>query len=408
MRADATSRFAPQNHWGYFPSVALAYRLTEEKFFKNIDFLSDLKLRISYGQTGQQDVGGYHPYLGTYTISTNDVRYLFGNEWINMYRPNGYDPDIKWETTTTYNAGLDYGFMNNRISGTVDVFKRYTFNLLNEIFIPAGSNFTNSFSTNIGNMEGHGVELGLNLIPVKTSDWEWMVGGNFTYSKSKITKLNVIDREDNWVNTGTVTRRSYQIHKVGEMPNTFFLLQQAYDENGKPIEGKYIAKDGSITDVQTDANEYVTGKSSRVPYYYGLSTRIRYKQLDLGLNGHGSFGNYVFNYQEAKQSLASMISAEGVSSNISHTALEREFTQEQYFSDLFLEDGSFLRIDNITIGYTLKKLWNAVNPMRIAFNAQNVALFTEYSGVDPEIYSGIDNSIYQRPRIYTISLNVNF
>ncbi len=409
FRADATSRFAPQNHWGYFPSLALAYRLTEEKLFKNIDFLSDLKIRISYGQTGQQDIGGYHPYLGTYSISTNDVRYLFGNEWVNMYRPNGYDPNIKWETTTTYNAGIDYGFLNNRISGTIDVFKRYTFNLLNEIFIPAGSNFTNSFSTNIGNMEGHGVELGLNLVPVKTSTWEWILNGNFTYSRSIITKLNVIDREDSWVNTGTETRRSYQIHKVGEMPNTFFLLSQAYDENGKPIEGKYIAKDGTITDVQTDANKYITGKSSRVPYFYGISTRFRFRQWDLGLSGHGSFGNYVFNYQEAKQSIASMISSEGVSSNISHQALDREFKQEQYFSDLFLEDGSFFRLDNISLGYTIKKLGNARNsPLRIAFNAQNVALFTKYSGVDPEIYNGIDNSIYQRPKIYTVSINVNF
>jgi len=408
LRADATSRFAPQNHWGYFPSVAMAYRLSEEKFLKKHDYLSDLKVRISYGQTGQQAIGGYHPYLGTYTISTNDARYLFGNEWVNMYRPNGYDPDIKWETTTTYNAGIDYGFLNNRISGSIDVFKRYTTDLLNEIFIPAGSNFTNSFSTNIGNMEGHGVEVGLNLVPVKTNNWEWSIDGNFTYSNSTITKLNVIDREDNWVNTGTISRRSYQIHKVGEMPNTFFLLRQAYDDFGNPLEGKYIAKDGSITDVQTDANKYVTGKSSRVPYYYGLSSRLRYKQWDLGINGHGSFGNYVFNYQEAKQSMMSLISSEGVSGNISRMTLERGFAQEQYFTDLYLESGSFFRIDNITMGYTFKRLWKSTNALRIALSAQNVALITNYSGVDPEIYNGIDNSIYQRPEIYTLSLNVNF
>ncbi|MDR1022932.1 MAG: TonB-dependent receptor, partial [Prevotellaceae bacterium] len=408
LRADATSRFAPQNHWGYFPSAALAYRLTEENFLKNVRALSDLKLRVSYGQTGQQGIGGYHPYLGTYTISTNDARYLFGSEWINMYRPNGYDPNIKWETTTTYNAGIDYGFLNNRIAGTVDVFKRYTTDLLNDIFVPAGSNFTNSFSTNIGNMEGHGVELGLNLVPVKTSDWEWLLGGNFTYSVSKITKLNVIDREDSWVNTGTVSRRSYQIHKVGEMPNTFFLLRQAYDDSGKPIEGKYIDKDGLITDVQTDANKYVTGKTSRVPYYYGLSARLTYRQWSFGANGHGSFGNYVFNYQEATQSLMSLISSEGVSSNISRTAMERGFEQEQYFSDMFLENGSFFRIDNITLGYTFKRLWRSASALRIALSAQNVAIITGYSGVDPEIYDGIDNAIYQRPRIYTLSLNLNF
>ena len=408
LRADATSRFSPQNRWGYFPSVALAYRMTEEGFLKNIEALSDLKLRISYGQTGQQAIGGYHPYLGTYTISTNDARYLFGNEWVNMYRPNEYDPNIKWETTSTYNAGIDYGFLNNRIAGSVNVFKRYTTDLLNDIFVPAGSNFTNSLSTNIGNMESYGVELGINLIPVKTQDLVWSLSGNFTYSTSEITKLNVIDKEDSWVNTGTVSRRSYQVHKVGEMPNTFFLLRQAYDDNGKPIEGKYLDKDGKITDVQTDANKYVTGKTSRVPYYYGLSTRLEYKQFDLGINGHGSFGNYVFNYQEAKQSLMSLISSEGVSSNISHAAMERGFSQEQYFSDMFLESGAFFRIDNITLGYTFKRLWNPTSTLRLALSAQNVAILTNYSGVDPEIYDGIDNSIYQRPRIFTLSLNLNF
>ncbi|MBK5720291.1 TonB-dependent receptor [Dysgonomonas sp. Marseille-P4677] len=408
LRADATSRFAPENHWGYFPSAALAYRLTEESFLKGFKPLSDLKLRLSVGQTGQQAIGGYHPYLGTYTISTDNARYLFGNEWVNMYRPNGYDPNIKWETTTTYNVGIDYGFLNNRISGTFDLYKRYTKDLLNEIAFPAGSNFTNSLATNIGNMKGHGFELGINAIPVKTKDFEWSVGGNFTYSMSKITKLNTIDREDSWVNAGGVSRNNLKIHKVGEMPDMFFLLQQAYDDNGKPMEGKYMAKDGSITDVQSDANKYMTGKSSNTPYYYGISTRLNYKDWDLGINGHGSFGNYVFNYQEAKQSITSLISSEKVSSNISRKAMERGFMQEQYFSDYFLENGSFFKIDNITLGYTFRKLWNTSSSMRLAFSAQNVATFTGYSGVDPEIFSGIDNSIYQRPEIYTFSLNLKF
>ncbi|HMP28023.1 MAG TPA: SusC/RagA family TonB-linked outer membrane protein [Saprospiraceae bacterium] len=407
LRADATSRFSPENRWGYFPSLALAYRLNEQSFFKKMNNLSDLKVRLSYGQTGQQDVGGYRPYLGTYSISTDDVRYRFGNEWINQYRPNGYDPNIKWETTSTFNAGLDYGFFNNRISGSIDGFKRYTTDLLNEIFIPAGSNFTNSISTNIGNMEGQGIEFGLNTIPVTTANFEWTLSGNFTYTNSTITKLNVIDREDNFVNTGTISRRSYQIHKVGETPNTFFMLKQAYDENGKPIDGKYLTKDGAITSAQTDANKYVTGKSSQVPMFYGLSTRFRYKKWHLGLNGHGSVGNYVFNYQEASQSLNSLISSEGVSGNISEKAVNLGFSQEQYFSDIFLENGSFFRIDNITLGYTFNDMFKIRSPLRLGFNIQNVALFSKYSGVDPEIFTGLDNTIYQRPIIYTFSLNLN-
>lgn len=406
-RADGSSRFSPDNRWGYFPSLALAYRLTEEKFIKNIKPLSELKLRVSYGQTGQQDIKGYHPYLPLYTVSSDAARYPFGDQWLYMYRPNGYDPHIKWETTSTYNAGLDYGFLNNRIYGSIDVYKRYTKDLLNDIYVPAGSNFTNKLYTNVGDMEGKGIEFAINGVPVKTKDWEWNISGNFTYGKAKITKLTTIDTDGSYVKTGGIDRNDLQIHKVGKTPNTFFLLKQAYDENGKPMEGKYIAKDGSITTVQSDDNKYITDKSSRVPYFYGLSTHLTYKKWDFGINGHGSFGNYIFNYQEAKQSLA-RVYGDGISGNISRTALERGFAKEQYFSDYFLESGAFFKFDNITLGYTFHKLWNTSSSLRMAFSAQNIAIITNYSGADPEIYSGIDNNTYQRPRIYTLSLNLNF
>lgn len=408
LRADGSSRFAPENQWGYFPSVALGYKLSEESLFKGFQSLSNLKLRLSYGQTGQQDIGGYHPYLSTYTVSQDQARYQFGSDWVNMYRPNGYDPNIKWETTTTYNIGLDYGFFNNRVSGTIDVYKRYTSDLLNNIAVPAGSNFTNLIQTNIGNMKGSGMEFGLNLVPVKNENLEWTFSGNFTYSVSEITKLNIIDREDSYVKTGSVTRSDFQINKVGELPNTFFLLRQAYDENGKPLDGQYIAKDGSITTSMADTNKYITGKSSRTPYYYGLSTRLLYKNWDFGINGHGSFGNYVFNYQEAQQSLSSLYGASGISSNISQAALDKGFTQVQIFSDIYLENGAFFKFDNITAGYTLDKISKALKSLRLAFSMQNIATITRYKGLDPEIYNGLDNNTYQRPRIYTISLNANF
>ncbi|GBU08798.1 SusC/RagA family TonB-linked outer membrane protein [Bacteroidales bacterium] len=407
MRADASSRFASNNRWGYFPSLALAYRLNEEQFVKNIKSLSDLKFRVSYGQTGQQDIGEYHPYLPLYTISSDAAKYQFGDQWLHMYRPNGYDPNIKWETTSTYNAGLDYGFFNNRISGSIDVYKRYTKDLLNDIYVPAGSNFTNKLNTNIGDMKGQGLELSLSGVPVKSKDWQWTIGGNFTYGRSKITKLNTIDREDAYVKTGGVGRNDLQIHKVGETPNTFFLLKQAYDQNGKPIEGQYIAKDGSITSIASDDNKYISGKSSRTPYYYGLSTHLTYKKWDFGINGHGSFGNYVFNYQQAKQSLSGVLN-DGISSNISKQAFERGFEKEQYFSDYFLESAAFFKFDNITIGHTFNKLWNTSSSLRMAFSAQNIAIISKYSGIDPEIYNGIDNNTYQRPKIYTLSLNINF
>lgn len=410
LRADASSRFAKNKRWGYFPSVALGYRLTEESFMKNFNALSDLKLRLSYGQTGQQDVSGYYPHLGTYTASYDDARYLFGDQWLTMYRPNGFDPNIKWETTSTYNFGIDYGFLNNRIYGSVDVYTRRTNDLLNKIAVPAGSNFTNLITTNIGNMKSSGVELAVSGVPVKTKDLEWTISGNFTYATSEITKLNTIDTESNYVKTGSAggTGKYLQVQKVGETPYTFFLLKQAYDENGKPLDGKYIAKDGSITTSEEDANKYVTGKSSQTPYYYGMSTRLIYQDWDFGINGHGGFGNYVFNYQDGKQSLESLYGGTGVSSNMSKAAYRNGFTKERTYSDHFLERGSFFKIDNITLGYTINKLWNTESALRLAFSVQNLCTITSYSGVDPEIYSGIDNNVYQRPRIYTLSLNLNF
>ncbi len=408
LRADASSRFASQNRWGYFPSLALAYRLKEESFIKNSKTISDLKLRLSYGETGQQAIGGYHPYLPTYTISTDAARYLFGSEWLYMYRPNGYDPNIRWETTGTYNLGLDFGFLNNRLFGSLDIYKRYTKDLLNRIAVPAGSNFTNIIETNIGNMESNGFEIALGGSPVKRKHFEWTVNGNFTYSNATIKKLNTVDTDASYVKTGTVSRNDFQVHKVGETPNMFFLLKQAYDENGKPMDGKYIAKDGSITTSQEDVNKYITGKSSRVPYYYGLSSRVNYKNWDLGFNSHGSFGNYVFNYQEAGQSLAALFSSEKVSGNISPTTLDRGFTQQRYFSDIFLESGAFFKLDNITLGHSFNRLWRDGSSLRLALSAQNILMLTRYSGVDPEIYSGLDNNVYQRPRIYTLSLHLNF
>lgn len=410
LRADASSRFAKNNRWGYFPSVALAYRLNEEGFLRDIKPLSDLKLRLSYGQTGQQDIGGYYQHLSKYTASYSDARYLFGDEWITTYRPDGYDPEIKWETTSTYNFGLDYGFLNNRIYGSIDFYTRKTTDLLNEIYVPAGSNFSNIINTNIGNMNSKGLELAVTAIPVQTKDWEWSVTGNFTWNTSEITKLNRIDDDNTYIKTGNAggTGKYLQIHKVGETPNTFFLLKQAYNEDGKPMDGKYVAKDGSITTSEEDAHKYVTGKSSRTPYYFGLSTRLTYKQWDLGVNGHGSFGGYVYNYQAASDSYDSMYGDNGVSSNILKSTVKSGFTQQRLYTDYFLEKANFFKLDNITLGYSFKKLWNSNNNLRLAFAVQNVFTITSYSGLDPEIYSGIDNNIYQRPRTYMLSLNLNF
>lgn len=410
LRADASSRFSPDTRWGYFPSVAAAWRINDEAFLADNKVVSDLKLRLSYGQTGQQSIGSYYQHLSTYTASYDEARYPFGDTWNTTYRPNGYDSNIKWETTETYNIGIDYGFLNNRISGTVDYYWRNTKDLLNDIFVPAGSNFTNRIETNIGNMESKGLEIGLNLVPVQTKDWEWSISGNFTWNSSKITKLNTIDNADNYVRTGNAggTGRYLQVHMVGETPNTFYLLKQAYGEDGKPLDGKYIAKDGTITSSEEDANKYVTGKSSKAPYYCGLSTRLSYKNWDLGINGHGSFGAYVYNYVAASNSLNALYGSNNVSSNILRSTLEHQFTQDRLFTDYFLEKGDFFRIDNITIGHTFSKLWNEQSSLRLSFSVQNVCTLTGYSGLDPELYDGLDRNVYQRPRTFLLGINLNF
>lgn len=408
LRSDGSSRFNKQNRWGYFPSAAIAYRIKQEPFLENVDVLSDLKFRLSYGQTGQQDVGGYYVSTLDYSMSYDNAQYLFGDNWLNMYRPNGADPNIKWETTSTYNVGLDYGFINNRVSGTVDVFTRRTTDLLNRIVVPAGSNFTSEIYTNIGNMKSNGVELGITAVPIVTKDWEWSISGNFTYSNAEITKLNIIDDADSMIKTGNASgRNDLQVHAIGRQPNSFFLLKQAYDENGKPLDKQYIAKDGSITSNESDSEKYILDKSSRVPYFYGLSSKVQYKDWDLGFNGHGSFGNYVYNYQQSSFSMENLYDANQISGNITSETLYNRFAQNRHFTDYFLESGAFFKIDNITLGYTWHK--NKVfESLRAAFSVQNVHTFTKYSGLDPEIYSGIDNNTYMRPRTFTFSLNVNF
>lgn len=410
FRADASSRFLKNNRWGFFPSVAFAWKVKNEAFLKDVDALTDLKLRLSYGQTGQQDIGSDYPALATYTASYDESRYQFGDRWITTYRPNGYDPNIKWETTSTYNAGIDWAVIDGRLGGSVDYYTRETRDLLNNISVPAGGNFTNVIYTNIGSMENHGLELALSAIPVKTRDFEWEMGVNFTWNQSRITKLNTIDTDDNYVKTGNAggTGKYLQVHMVDQTPYTFFLLRQAYNEDGTPKDGVYLKEDGTETTSEEDSNKYVTGHSSQAPAFMGLNMKFSYRQWDLGFNGHGSFGNYVYNYVKASQSLDDLYSSQGTSSNILKSTLETGFAQERLYTDYYLEDASFFRLDNISLGYSLRNLWNKTSSLRLSLAVQNVFTLTGYSGMDPEIYSGIDKNIYQRPRVYMFGMSLNF
>lgn len=271
LRSDASSRFAKGNRWGLFPSVALGWKISQEAFLRDSDILSDLKLRLSYGQTGQQDILNDYPYMTTFTVSYPEACYQFGDKWYNTYRPNGYDSDIKWETTETYNIGLDYGFLNNRIYGSVDYYQRHTKDLLNTIPVISGTNYSSVITTNIGEMDNKGLEFSINAVPVHTKDWKWTVGMNYTWNDSKITKLNVVDSEANFVQTGAIsgTGKTVQVFMVGERPYTFYLAKQAYDDNGKPIEGQYVQPDGSVSATET---KYATNKSALPESYLGFNT----------------------------------------------------------------------------------------------------------------------------------------
>ena len=407
LRSDASSRFASDNRWGIFPSVALAWRIIQEDFMKEQDVMSDLKLRLGYGITGQQDILNDYPYMTTFTISYPEASYLFGNTWYRTYRPNGYDRDIKWETTTTWNVGIDYGFLDNRIYGSIDYYKRFTKDLLNTINVSSGTNYSSVLTTNIGKMENEGVEFAINAVPVRTKDFEWTVGFNYTWNDSKITKLNMIDTGQNFVTTGELsgTGKYVQVFMVGERPYTFHLCKQAYDENGKPIEGKYVQPDGSVSSTET---RYATGKSALPTSYLGFNTRFSYKNWDLSLSGHGSFGNYVYNYVAADQYVQSVYSDQGSFSNILRSTRDHGFQQQQLYSDMWLEDGSFFRFDNVTLGYTFDRLWNDSSRLRLTFSVSNIATITGYSGLDPELADGIDREVYPRPRTYTLGVNLTF
>lgn len=397
LRNDGSSRFSKDNQWGLFPSAAFAWKINEESFLRDNDFFSDLKLRLSYGKTGQQDIGGDYEYMQTYSFSQANAMYQFGNQYYQTIRPNGYDPNLKWETTSTYNLGLDFGILRNRISGSVEVYKRITDDLLNKISVAAGSNLTNMIFTNIGSMENKGIELTLNTVPFKNDVWNWTVDLNYTHNNSKITKLTVVDSPNYGVNIGNIsgsTAGTIQTHSVGYSPYTFVLYQQEYDANGKPIEGKY--KGGLVKDKTPTPDSFV-----------GISSKLNYKDWYVGFSGHANFGNYVYNNNKSKDYKSRVNTGSGSYSNILSFTANHGFNELQLYSDYFLEDASFFRMDNITVGRNFKNISSKFD-LGVNLSLQNAFVITNYSGLDPEVFGGIDNNIYSRPRSFVFGLNVNF
>ena len=402
LRRDGSSRFSENNRWGLFPSAALAWTISNEPFMKATEnVLSKLKLRLGYGVTGQQEIGDYQ-YITSYSFSTNPNTTYLGT---TLLKPNGYSPDLKWEQTTTYNVAIDFGFLNNRINGSIEYYQKHTKDLLNTISAAAGTNFINLITANVGKMKNKGVEANVNAIAIQSKDFTWEVGYNITWNDSKITKLTTTFNPDyQGIDAGT-----NQKHQVGEMPGTFYLYQQVYDENGKPIQNAFVDRnnDGQIT----EADRYLTHKSPMAKVYMGFSSQFSYKKWDLGFNLRANFGNYVYNGVASGNSTSNNYGGKGFVTNLYNGFQDTGFTllntSEQMASDYFLENASFLKMDNITLGYSFQNLFAAKLSGRISASVQNVFTISKYSGLDPE-YGAIDSNIWPRPRTYTIGLNLNF
>jgi TonB-dependent starch-binding outer membrane protein SusC len=410
VRDDGSSRFGPQNRWGLFPAVSAAWRISREEFLRNSNWLSDLKIRASYGVTGNQDGLGDYNYIPSYYLSGNNSLYQLGRSFFNMYAPSAYNPAFKWEQTTSTNLGLDFGLFNNRINGSIDVYNKSISNLFNTVFIPVGSNFTNLMTLNIGTMTDKGVELNLNATPVRSGQFSWDFNFNFTYNQNKITKLTNNSKDKSFLgNTvgsiGGGTGNTIQIQTVGYAANSFFVLQQVYDKNGQPIEGAYVDRnrDGVINS-STDAYHY---KSPFAPVLLGFSTNLNYGKWSLNMVARASIGNYVYNNVAAGMGVTQYIMNPLMYLQNAATSSHGQFYSPQYFSDLYVENASFLKLDNVGLTYNVGKLGRTAN-LRVSAYCQNVFVITKYDGIDPEVYNGIDNNIYPRPRNFTLGASLNF
>ncbi len=408
VRRDGTSRFSPSTRWGTFPSVALAWNLTEEEFLRDSQVLSNLKLRASYGVTGQQDGIGDYNYLPVYYSGTTNSQYIGSNgTFINTWLPSAYVSDLKWETTTSWNYGFDFGFLSDRITGSLDYYTRKTRDLLATVPTAAGTNFAKTITTNVGNMESSGIEASLNLIPVQTKDLTWTLGANLTWQNVKITNLTLVDN-GNVTQTlvgPTIDGKYVQVMTEGQAPYSFFVYKQLYDEDGSPIEGAYadLNNDGVIT-----IDDRYCYHSPAADLLLGFNTSLTWKALTVSAAFRASIGNYVYNAMAVNTgALETMKYSAPQLNNLHSSYLQTGFQTRQFYSDYYVENASFLKMDNLSVSYNFGKI-NKVCGLRVSALLQNVFTLTKYSGVDPEVPNGFDSSFYPRPRIFSLSLGLDF
>ena len=408
VRRDASSRFSKDTRWGTFPSVALGWTLTEEPWLKNQKVLSNLKLRASYGVTGQQEGIGNYNYLPVYTSSVTGAEALINGQYINTYRPEAYVENLKWETTTSWNFGLDFGFLNGRLGGAIDFYTRKTKDLLASVPTAAGTNFSKTILTNVGNVDSKGIEVSLNTTPIQTKDWEWNLSYNFTWQNMKVKNLSLTKggSQTNVKVGPSIDAYQFQVLSEGYEPYMFYVYHQLYDpETGKPIEGAYadLNHDGEINDA--DLYRY---HSPAPKYIMGLSTSLRYKQLTLGMSFRANIDNYVYNGMGMSTGAWETVSYNNSQlNNLNTSFLKTGFKTRQYLSDYYVENASFLKLDNLSLSYNVGKI-NKWASLTVSAMVQNVFTITGYSGTDPEVPNGMDNSFYPRPRTYSVSLGLQF
>ncbi|MGN0231286.1 MAG: SusC/RagA family TonB-linked outer membrane protein, partial [Muribaculaceae bacterium] len=414
LRDDATSRFHKDNRWGLFPSAAFAWNIAEEKFIKENDNtpISSLKLRLGWGRTGQQDIGSTCNYLPLYQYSQAGSYYPVVDTNGNVVYAQtlylmGYNPDLKWEETTTWNAGFDFGFLNNRITASLDYYFRKTKDLLSYVPIAVGSSTVNMLNKNIGSLENQGVEFSINARPVVTKDFTWTVNYNIAWNRNRITELN-----DNAavINVGGIsggTGNTVQAHKVGYPAFSYLLYEQVYDENGLPIEGEFVDQDGN-GEINEGDKVIRHSKDPKITMTFG--TTFNWKNWDFGFNLRANIGNYVYN-----DALSTHTTLSDTYKNTNLTNLIRNNfyfegggSHNNYMSDYWLRNASFVRCDNITLGYTWNNLLNDQLRLRLYGAVQNPFVFTKYNGLDPEVESGIDNSVYPRPITVSFGLVATF
>ena len=419
FRADGSSRFRKGKKWGYFPAAAFAWKISNEPFMKNVKWLDELKLRLGWGMTGQQNGIDDFYYTPVYIISDTYAQYPFGDKYFTTMRPGAYNPDLTWEKTTTYNGGLDFTALNGRFGFNVDGYYRKTTDLLSSVAIAGGTNFSDKLLKNVGSLENYGVELAFNVKPIVTKDFVWDVTYNVGWNHNEITELEAglqdwIQVENSKVSRGT--NYKIQANKVGEPLNSFYVYQQVYDENGKPIEGLFVDRNG---DGKIDSKDKYCYKSPAPDVIMGFTTKFIYKNWDFSAAFHASIGNYVYyDFLNSKAELAKLHNDVGAYNNTTAEAVKLGFWgdartfQETNGSDYFVRNASYLKCSNMTLGYSFPALFKAgaekICSGRIFFTVQNPFIITKYKGIDPEVSSGIDSNPYPRPISFQLGLNLNF